>query len=339
MNAPSRSAAVVGGGSWGTALALHLARGGFQVPLWVNDPGLPEAMTETRENSVYLPGFPLPDSIHPTRDLQAVVSGRDLVLLVVPSHYFREVLGRAAPHLSRETRLVIGTKGIEQDTGLRMSQVTRQCLAGEVRCVAVLSGPSFAREVARGDPTAVVLACEDLEEARVLQESLSHGAFRFYTNRDVVGVEMGGALKNVIALAAGVVEGLGFGSNTAAALMTRGLTEITRLGVACGGSPSTFAGLAGMGDLVLTCTGGLSRNRSVGVHLGQGVLLEEILSGMKMVAEGVPTTSAALLLAERHGVEMPITAGVNSILRGEASARDALAGLLRRPLRGEESWE
>jgi glycerol-3-phosphate dehydrogenase (NAD(P)+) len=333
------TAAVVGGGSWGTALALHLAGAGFQVRQWVHDPALAERMLSERENATYLPQFPLPDSIVPSADLDAVIEGQELVLWVVPARHLREVLRRGAGRISPSARLVIGTKGIEPDTGRRMSEVARESLQGRPRCLAVLGGPSFAREVARGDPTAGVLACEDPAEGRRLQEILSRGSFRCYTNRDLVGVEMGGALKNVIALAAGVVEGLGFGSNTAAALMTRGLTEITRLGVACGGSPSTFAGLAGMGDLILTCTGRLSRNRSVGIQLGKGKRLEEILSGMKMVAEGVPTASAALLLADRHGVEMPITAGVNSILRGTVAPGDALSALLRRPLKGEESWE
>ena len=339
MSAPFRTAAVVGGGAWGTALALHLSKAGFRVPLWVYDPGLAGVITAKKENPVYLPDFALPDSIQPSEDLRSVVSGTDLVLWVVPTRHVRQVLRSAAPHLSPGTRLVIATKGIEPGTGLRMSQVARECVGGELRCLAVLSGPNFAREVARGDPTAGVLACNDLEEAKILQEDISHGSFRLYTNRDVVGVEMAGALKNVIALAAGVVEGLGFGSNTAAALMTRGLSEITRLGVACGGSPSTFAGLAGMGDLVLTCTGHLSRNRSVGVRLGKGESLTEILSGMKMVAEGIPTAPAALLLAGRLGVEMPVTAGVDAILRGGSSAREVVAALLRRPLKGEDSWE
>ncbi len=331
--------AVVGGGSWGTALSIHLARAGLPVRQYVHDLGLAEEMQETRENRIYLPDFRLPESILPTRDLRAVVEGKDLVLWIVPARHFRGMLRLAAAHLSPGTRLVIGTKGIEPDTGLRMSQVARECLAGRGRCVAVLSGPTFAREVARGDPTAAVLACEDEEEARALQEILSHGSFRFYTNRDVVGVEMGGALKNIIALAAGVVDGLGYGFNTAAALMTRGLSEITRLGVACGGVPSTFAGLAGIGDLILTCTGSLSRNRSVGVRLGEGESLEEILSGMKMVAEGIPTTSAALLLATRLGVEMPITAAMDAILGGRISPREAVESLLRRPLKGEDSWD
>ena len=338
MSAPGRTAAVVGAGSWGTALAIHLAKAGFEVPIWAYDPGLAEVMEERRENPSYLPDFALPGSVRPSSDLPSVVSASDLVIWVVPTRPFREVLRSAAPHLAPGARLVIATKGIEAGTGLRMSQVARECLGRDLRCLAVLSGPTFAREVARGDPTAGVLACPDPKEAKTLQEEISHGSFRFYTNPDIVGVEMAGSLKNVIALAAGVVEGLGFGSNTAAALMTRGLSEITRLGVACGGSPSTFAGLAGMGDLVLTCTGSLSRNRSVGVRLGRGEPLGEILAGMKMVVEGIPTASAALLLSGRLGVEMPITAGVDALLQGKVSARDAVAALLRRPLKGEDSW-
>jgi len=338
VNESGRTAAVVGGGSWGTALALHLARAGFRVPVWVHDRSRLEEMRGGRENRTYLPGFPLPERIEPTSDLVEVVTGRDLVVWVIPARYLREVVRAAGHALHRDARLLIATKGIEPETGLRMSEVVQECLGGSRWRVSVLSGPSFAREVARGDPTAGVLASHDLREAEGLQGDLSHGAFRFYTNPDLVGVEMGGALKNVIALAAGVVEGLGLGSNTAAALMTRGLSEITRLGVACGGSASTFSGLAGMGDLVLTCTGQLSRNRSVGVLLGQGRHLSEILAGMKMVAEGIPTTYAALLLAQRHGVEMPIANSVGQLLRGEVSARDAVTALLKRPLKAEESW-
>ncbi len=339
MTETRRTVAVVGGGSWGTALALHLARGGRRVQLWVHDPARAAEIRSTRENHTYLPDFPLPDGIEANPDVAAVVAGRDTILWVVPARYLREVIGQAEPALDPRARHVIATKGIEPGTGLRMSEVVRECLRGAPLRLAVLSGPNFAREVARGDPTAGVLASADLGEAETLREELSHGPFRFYSNPDVVGVEMGGALKNVIALAAGVIEGLGFGSNTAAALMTRGLSEITRLGVACGGSASTFAGLAGMGDLVLTCTGRLSRNRSVGVELGRGKALAEILAGMKMVAEGVPTTSAALVLARRLAVEMPITESVERILNGEVSARDAVAALLKRPLKTEESWE
>jgi glycerol-3-phosphate dehydrogenase (NAD(P)+) len=267
-----------------------------------------------------------------------VLRAQELVVWVVPARYCRDLFRSAAASLDASARLVIATKGIEPETGKRMSEVALESLAKPPRALAALAGPGFAREVARGDPTAGVLGCADSSEGERLQEDLSHGAYRFYTNRDCVGVELGAALKNIIAVAAGVAEGLGYGSNTSAALITRGLTEITRLGVACGGSPSTFAGLAGMGDLVLTCTGSLSRNRSVGVQLGKGKPLAEILAGMKMVAEGIPTTSAALTLARRHSVDMPITSGVQALLTGKISARDAVSSLMKRPLKGEEAW-
>lgn len=339
MTTPSRSAAVIGGGSWGTALALHLAQGGYEVRLWVHDPERVAEMISVHENRTYLPEFRLPDAIRPSSDLSQVLRGQSLVIWVVPARFCRELFRSAAASLDPTVRLVIATKGIEPGTGMRMSEVAQESLTRPPRALAALAGPGFAREVARGDPTAGVLGCADAEEGERLQEDLTHGGYRFYTNRDLVGVELGAALKNVIALAAGVVEGLGYGSNTSAALITRGLTEITRLGVACGGAPSTFSGLAGMGDLVLTCTGSLSRNRSVGVQLGQGKPLASILAGMKMVAEGIPTTSAALFLAKRHAVDMPITSGVEALLSGRISAREALATLMKRPLKGEDAWE
>jgi len=333
------SAAVVGGGSWGTALAIHLARGGYEVPLWVHDATRARDMSAMRENRTYLPDFKFPEGIRVSQDLGAVLRGQDVVIWAVPARHCREWFRTAGPFLASSARLVIATKGIEPGTGLRMSEVAAESLGASPRTIAALAGPGFAREVARGDPTAGVLGCPDPVEGEVLQDALSLGPYRFYTNRDRIGVELGGAIKNVIALAAGVVEGLGYGSNTSAALMTRGLSEVTRLGVACGGLPSTFSGLAGMGDLVLTCTGSLSRNRTVGVQLGQGKSLQEILSGMKMVAEGVPTTSAALLLAGKTGVEMPITSSVAALLEGKISARQALLDLMQRPLKGEDSWE
>ncbi|MCI0409271.1 MAG: NAD(P)-dependent glycerol-3-phosphate dehydrogenase, partial [Acidobacteria bacterium] len=245
MRASSRAAAVIGGGSWGTALALHLAQGGYEVPIWVHDPERVREMLSVRENRTYLPGFELPETIHPSSDLSQVLRGQNLVIWVVPARFCRDLFRRAAESLDSSARLVIATKGIEPETGKRMSEVALECLSRPPRALAALAGPGFAREVARGDPTAGVLGCADPLEGEQIQEALTHGAYRFYTNRDLVGVELGAALKNVIALAAGVVEGLGYGSNTSAALITRGLTEITRLGVACGGSPSTFAGLAG----------------------------------------------------------------------------------------------
>ena len=339
MRSPERIAAVVGGGSWGTALAIHLAKAGFQVPLWAHDPERVEEMRSLRENRTYLADFALPERIAPSADLEQIVGGKTLVLWVVPARYCRDLFSRVSPVLDPLARLIIATKGIEPGTGLRMSEVALECLGRPPGVLAALSGPGFAREVARGDPTAGVLGCADPAGGEQLQEALSCGPYRFYTNRDLIGVELGGALKNIVAVAAGVVEGLGYGSNTTAALMTRGLSEITRLGVACGGLPSTFAGLAGMGDLVMTCTGRLSRNRSVGVQLGQGKPVSEIIAGMKMVAEGIPTTSAALLLAQRHGVDMPITAAVKALLDGGITASEALAGLMRRPLKGEDAWE
>ena len=338
MRDSSRSVAVVGGGSWGTALAIHLARAGFQVPLWAHDPERAHEMVAHRENRTYLADFRLPEGVHPSSDLEQVLRREDLVIWVVPARFCRELFRRAASLLHRRVRLVIAAKGIEPGTGLRMSEVALESLSMVPKAVAALAGPGFAREVARGDPTAGVLGCADPAEGERLQEELSQGSYRFYTNRDLVGVELGGALKNVIALAAGVVEGLGYGSNTTAALMTRGLSEVTRLGVACGGSASTFAGLAGMGDLVMTCTGRLSRNRTVGVQLGFGKPLSEILEGMKMVAEGVPTTSAALLLAQRHRVDMPITTSVEALMAGKISAQEAVATLMKRPLKGEDAW-
>jgi glycerol-3-phosphate dehydrogenase (NAD(P)+) len=338
MSPTFSSASVVGGGSWGTALAIHLARRGYDVPLWVHDPARAEEMLATRENRTYLPGFPLPEGIRISTHLEAVLKEQALVIWAVPARHCRELFRSSAPWWHTQVRLVIATKGIEPETGLRMSEVARESLASPPRAIAALGGPGFAREVARGDPTAGVLGCADPIEGEMIQDALSYGAYRFYTNPDLVGVELGGAIKNVIALAAGVVEGLGYGSNTSAALMTRGLSEITRLGVACGGSPSTFSGLAGMGDLVLTCTGRLSRNRSVGVQLGEGKGLDEILAGMKMVAEGIPTTTAALLLAGKKGVEMPITRSVAAVLAGRISAREALLELMNRPLKGEDSW-
>ncbi|HEU5180482.1 MAG TPA: NAD(P)H-dependent glycerol-3-phosphate dehydrogenase [Candidatus Polarisedimenticolia bacterium] len=335
----AKPVAVVGAGSWGTALALHLARAGFEVDLWAHDRERVREIESTGENRTYLPDFPLPARIHPSHDLSRVLAGASRIVWVVPARYCRALFAEAAPHLTRGAALIVATKGIEPDTGMRMSEVAAEVMQPAPATIAALGGPGFAREVARGDPTAGVLGIPEAEEGEKLQEALSHGPYRFYTNRDRIGVELGGALKNVIALAAGVVEGLGYGSNTTAALMTRGLSEITRLGVACGGSASTFAGLAGMGDLVLTCTGRLSRNRSVGVKLGEGKTLEQALAGMKMVAEGVPTTTAALLLAKRHGVDMPITTGVAALLQGKITAKDALAQLMQRPLKDEEIWE
>lgn len=327
--------AVIGGGSWGTALARHACLAGLPVRLWVHDPELGAAMRDTRDNATYLPGHRLPDGIAVSSDLAEVVPGADALLLAVPSHHLREVARACAGGLGRDAPLLVATKGIEQETLLRMSQVVAAETGRPSERVATLSGPSFAREVAEGHPTTVVVGCADEDLGRWFQRRLNARNLRIYRNRDQIGVELGGALKNVVALAAGILEGLGFGTNTAAALLTRGLHEITRLAVTLGGERATLAGLAGMGDLVLTCTGRLSRNRSVGVELGRGRSLDEVLSGMKMVAEGVRTARAALGLARRAEVEMPITERVNSILFEGMSPRDAVQDLLSRALKDE----
>jgi glycerol-3-phosphate dehydrogenase (NAD(P)+) len=327
---------VIGAGSWGTALADLLARKGHRVILWVFEPELAERLPRTRENDLYLPGFRLAETLSFTGDLSQAVTGREMLVLVPPSQVMRSVMTAASPHVAPGTLLVSAAKGIENDTLLPMSDVLAQVLPAEAAAhLAFLSGPSFAREVAAGMPTAVVAAAHRSETAQRVQEAFSTEIFRVYTNGDVVGVELGGALKNVIALAAGVSDGLGFGYNTRAALITRGLAEMTRIGVALGANPATFAGLAGMGDLVLTCTGDLSRNRTVGMELGRGRRLGEILSGMKMVAEGVKTTLAAFQLAQRLGVEVPITEQMYRILYEGKDPRRAVSDLMLRELKPE----
>ncbi|MBV9669962.1 MAG: NAD(P)-dependent glycerol-3-phosphate dehydrogenase, partial [Acidobacteriales bacterium] len=287
-----------------------------------------------RENRRFLPGFTLPDSITPTHDFREALGGADIVLTVMPSHYVRQVSTEMRPHLRDHTPVVSATKGIEERSFCRMSQVLAETL--DRNPIGALSGPSFALEVAKGEPTAITFASEDPELAACIQREFSNPAFRVYVTDDLVGVELGGALKNVIAIAAGIVEGLGLGHNTAAALITRGLAEITRLAVACGARRETLAGLAGMGDLVLTCTGGLSRNRSVGVALGHGEKLPDIIAGMHgMVAEGVFTTDAALGLARQHRVEMPIVEQMHSILHEGKAPGDAMRDLMSRPGRIE----
>jgi len=328
---------VIGAGSWGTTLADLLARKGYAVTLWAYERDLVERMAATRENDLYLPGFPLAPGLGFTSDLDAAVAGRDLLLLVPPSQVMRQVVSRVAARIVPGTLVVSASKGIENDTLQLMSEVLLEVLPKAVaEGLVFLSGPSFAREVAAGMPTAVVAAAARNEAARRVQEIFSTDAFRVYSNDDVVGVELGGALKNVIAVAAGVSDGLGFGYNTRAALITRGLAEMTRLGVALGADPATFAGLAGMGDLVLTCTGDLSRNRSVGMELGRGRKLEEILGGMKMVAEGVKTTLSAYQLACRLEVEVPITEQVYRILYEGKDPRQAVADLMLRGLKHEQ---
>jgi glycerol-3-phosphate dehydrogenase (NAD(P)+) len=321
---------------WGTTLADLLARNNNSVTLWVYEQDLVESMSRTRVNDLYLPGFVLADNLTFTGELAAAVEGSDLLVLVPPSQVMRAVLTRAAPNISAETLLVSASKGIENETLKTMSEVLEEVLPpASGKNPVFLSGPSFAREVAAGMPTAVVAASRERETARQVQEVFSTPSFRVYTNDDVVGVELGGALKNVIALAAGVSDGLGFGYNTRAALITRGLAEISRMGLAMGANPATFSGLAGMGDLVLTCTGDMSRNRTVGMELGRGRSLQEILAGMKMVAEGVKTTLSAYQLAEKLNVEVPITEQMYRILYEGKDPRQAVTDLMLRELKAE----
>lgn len=323
---------IIGGGSWGTALAIVLAPRFERVRLWVYERDLAERMQSLRENDVFLPGCRLPESIHVSSDLGVTLEHAGFVLSVMPSHHVRALYSRMLPYLRPSMRLVSATKGIENNTLLRMSEVITELTHGPV---AALSGPTFAREVARGEPAAIVVSSTDAALAAEVQRAFSGPTLRLYTNSDPVGVELGAALKNVIAISAGVCSGLQLGSNTLAALITRGLAEITRLAVALGGHPRTLAGLAGLGDLVLTCNGELSRNRRVGMELAAGRTLAEITGSMRMVAEGVETARAAVDLARRHGIEMPITFQTEAILRGEKSPRDAIRELMERSLKAE----
>lgn len=327
--------AVIGAGAWGTALAIVLGRKGtHHVSLWAYEKEVCDSISQRGVNQLFLPDLPIPLGIAATNNLEEVLRNAKLVVSVMPSHHTRRIFQQMAPYLGPETMFVSATKGVENETLLRMSQVITEVLSkngSSTSRIGALSGPSFAKEVARGDPTAVTIASTDSELACFVQREFSDPNFRVYTNTDVAGVELGGALKNVIAIAAGVCDGLGLGHNTIAALITRGLAEITRLTIACGGRPETMAGLAGLGDLVLTCTGGLSRNRSVGVELGKGRKLDEIIAGMRgMVAEGVLTTNAAVGLARKHKVEMPITEQIYAILHEGKSPREAIRELMTR---------
>lgn len=326
--------AVLGAGAWGTALAISLARrGGHHIILWSHSALLAEQLNDLGENLPYLPGFTLPAGIDVTSDLPAAIFEADILLCVTPSQHLRGVIRDIAPLLTRDQIILTASKGLEETTNLRMSQIIAAMTPN--RC-AVLSGPSFAQEVAAGIPTAIVAAASQPVLAQTIQREFSSPSLRIYTNDDVAGVELGGALKNVIALAAGVVHGLNLGHNSAAALITRGIAEITRLAIACGGHRQTLSGLAGLGDLVLTCNGSLSRNRSVGIELGRGRLLPDILSGMHgKVAEGIRSTRAALQLAARYAVEMPITEQVDAILHHGKPPRDAIRDLMSRPGRDE----
>lgn len=333
--------AVVGAGAWGTALAVALARKGtHSVRLWAYEKDVVASIRERHVNELFLPDTKLPSSVVATSSFEEALQDAEIVLSVMPSHHTRRVYAQMRPFLNEGMIFVSATKGIENDSLLRMSEVIESVLregpSGFTPRFAALSGPSFAKEVAKGDPTAVSVASPDGELASYIQGEFSDPTFRVYRNDDIVGVELGGALKNIIAIAAGVVDGLGLGHNTAAALITRGLAEMTRLTVACGGRAETMAGLAGLGDLVLTCTGGLSRNRTVGVELGKGRHLEEIISGMHgMVAEGVLTTNAAVGLAKKLDVEMPITEQMHEILHEGKAPKDAIRELMTRPATAE----
>ncbi|MFZ0819374.1 MAG: NAD(P)H-dependent glycerol-3-phosphate dehydrogenase [Candidatus Acidiferrales bacterium] len=330
--------AILGGGSWGTALSIVLSRSRREhaLALWVHDAELGTRTRQSRENAVYLAGFSIPPAIEVTSDLAIALNGAEIVLGVIPSAHARDVYTAMLPHLKPGAAIVSATKGLEPGTLLRMSEVIAAVCSGAAGPrVAVLSGPSFAREAARGDPTAVVIASHQPGLAAELQEEFGSATFRFYTNDDVAGVELGGAVKNVIAIAAGVCAGLGLGGNTIAGLVTRGLAEMTRLATALGGRRDTLAGLAGMGDLVLTSTGALSRNRSLGVELGKGRPLKEIISTTRMVAEGVGTTAATRELARRSGIEMPITDQMYAVLYEGRAPRDAIRELMERRQKSE----
>ena len=332
--------AVIGAGAWGTAISIVLGRKGtHQVRLWAHEPEVRQSIETQRVNELFLPGERVPETVTCTNSLAEALRDVEIVFSVMPSHHTRRVFEAMKPHLREKMLFVSATKGIENDSLLRMTQVVTEVLqsdAGFAPRIGAISGPSFAKEVAKGDPTAITIASVDPELAAIVQKEFSDPRFRVYTNDDVIGVELGGALKNIVAIAAGVLFGLNLGHNTVAALITRGLAEMTRLVVACGGNASTMAGLAGLGDLVLTCTGGLSRNRSVGVELGRGRRLDDIIAGMHgMVAEGVLTTNAAVGLAKKVNVEMPITEQMHAVLQQGKSVEDAIRDLMGRPSTSE----
>jgi len=332
--------AIIGAGAWGTALSIVAGRGGaHRVRLWAYETEVCDSIRKRRVNELFLDGQTIPEAVEVTNDLAEVVHGAEFVVSVMPSNHCRRLFQALKPHLKPEMIFVSATKGIEEASLHRMTEIAAEVIqadGGFVPRMAALSGPSFAKEVARGDPTAVTVAAQREDLARAVQQTLSDPRFRIYTNDDVAGVELGGALKNVIAIAAGVCSGLGLGHNSVAALITRGLAEMTRLVVACGGRRETMAGLAGLGDLVLTCTGGLSRNRSVGEQLGRGRKLPEIIAGMHgMVAEGVLTTNAAVGLARRHDVEMPITEKMFEVLHEGKPPHQAIHELMTRAAKSE----
>lgn len=328
--------AVIGAGSWGTTLANLLAEKGYPVTLWCYEEDLTERINQLRINDLYLPKVHLSKNLQATSNLASAVTEKQLLLFVTPSQVTRQVLQQALPDISPQALIVSASKGIENDSLMLLSQVFEEILPNQMhQQLGFLSGPSFAKEVSFGMPTAVVAAARDAVVAGEIQKIFSTEKFRVYTHNDIIGVELGGAMKNVIALAAGVADGLGFGHNTRAALITRGLSEMTRLGMKLGGAAETFAGLAGMGDLVLTCTGDLSRNRSVGIELGKGRKIDEILAGMQMVAEGVKTTLSAYQLADKLGVEVPIIEQMYLLLYQDKDPRQAVIDLMSRDLKAE----
>jgi len=336
IDVSSTKIGVVGGGSWGTALANLLGRKGFNIDLWVFEAEVIKQIKELKENRLFLPGISLSSNICPSNDLFRVVSGKDLVVIVVPSHFMRETSHKIAGYVSKDTIIVSASKGIENKTHLTMSGVLKETLLKiPEKHIAALSGPSFAREVASNVPTLVSVASKNKKTASFVQHVFATPLFRVYTNNDIIGVELGGSVKNVIAIASGMIDGLGFGLNTRAALITRGLTEIRRLGLKLGANPRTFTGLAGVGDLILTCTGKLSRNYTVGKQLGQGKRLQDILSEMRMVAEGIKTAKSVYNLSCKLGVEMPICHEIYHILYDDASPKEALHKLMNRDLKHE----
>ena len=326
--------AIIGAGSWGTALAVVAARGGHNVCLWSRNSEVVSSISERRVNSRYLTSTAIPEGVTVTGDVDVALAGASMVLLAVPSHAARELLTTMSPPLEEEAIVVSVSKGIEIESGKRISEIAKEAL-GNPHPFVCLSGPSFAKEVVAGHPTAIVAASKDILAARTVQNDLSFENLRIYTNTDVIGTELGGSVKNVMAIAAGMAAGLGFGSNSVAALITRGLAEITRLARREGAQMETLMGLAGLGDLVLTCTGSLSRNRFVGEELGKGRTVEEIVAELNEVAEGINTARAVKKLADRAGLEMPITNEVNAVLYDGKPARDAVAELMSRPLREE----
>lgn len=337
---------VIGAGSWGTAIAKLLSDHDHNVTLWAHRAEHVAAIYKDRENKEYLPGFTLNEKLTVTADLEKAVTGANLVVMVVPSHVYRKVFSRVVPCLAKNTHIISATKGIENETLMTMNQVMRDVLAENQDNPAianvhlgVLAGPSFAKEVAAGIPTAVTVAANTKEEAAYFQQRFHTSRFRVYASTDVIGQELGGALKNIEAIAAGICDGLGYGTNTRAALITRGLAEITRLGVKMGANPLTFSGLAGLGDLVLTCTGDLSRNRTVGLKLGQGKTLQQILDEMNMVAEGIKTTKSAKALADKMGVEMPILDQVYKVIYEGKAGDDAVKSLFSRDQKEELEYQ